>query len=207
MELARRAFVLWIVAALPSLAHQAIERGEYDRAVNCLDAYLAFNSDDARIHLMLGWAYFKKGAQDQAIDAYSDAIRLDPKGAAAFVGRGTSHGAAGQFDRAIADLTTALQLDPNAVDAYYNRGLVYSQKGQLDKARGGLRSGRVSTTRKRGGTPSSRASLCRDEEARAHPRRLRGRSPAPGGERQRPTGSGGSADNLPGREGAQHRSR
>jgi tetratricopeptide (TPR) repeat protein len=53
MELARRAFVLWIVAALPSLAHQAIERGDFNLAVNCLDTYLSFDADNVNVRLTL----------------------------------------------------------------------------------------------------------------------------------------------------------
>jgi tetratricopeptide (TPR) repeat protein len=134
MAIVRRAFVLWIITLLPALAHEAIRRGYYDMAINALDTYHAFNPNNAATHLMLGWAYFKKGDQTRARDAYSEAIRLDPRRADAYVGRGSAHGAARQLDEAIADLNEALRLDPNSADACYNRGLAYAHQGEFAKA-------------------------------------------------------------------------
>ncbi|HWG43019.1 MAG TPA: tetratricopeptide repeat protein [Gemmataceae bacterium] len=117
MEIVRRALVLWIITLLPSLAQEAMRRGDYDLAVNCLDAYHSFNANNATTHLMLGWAYFKKDDLGRAIDAYSEAIRLAPNHAAALHQRASLYSETKKYARARADYEAVLRLQPENAES------------------------------------------------------------------------------------------
>ena len=134
MPIVRRLLAFWIVASLPSLADEALQRGNFDLAIKYLDTYLTFNADSARVHRMLGSAWFKKGDHTRAIDAYTEALRLDPTDVQAYIDRGGAYGAAGRLDAAFADLDKALKLHPNAATAYYNRALCHREKKDFDRA-------------------------------------------------------------------------
>jgi tetratricopeptide (TPR) repeat protein len=134
MEIVRRTIVLWIVALLPALAGEALQRGDFDLAIHCLDTYLCYHPDNPAAHVQLGYALFKKGDFDRSIESYNEALRLDPKCAAAYLGRGSTQGAAGRLDRAIADLTRALELDPDSTDAYRARAVCFENRKQYARA-------------------------------------------------------------------------
>jgi tetratricopeptide (TPR) repeat protein len=128
MEFARRAFLLWIAAALPSLAREAVGRGDHDLAVNYLQTYLVADPGSTDAHVLLGWAYFKKGDQDRAVRAYGEAIRLDPERARTYAGRGCAYGASARYDRAMDDFCEAIRLDPNNAQFYLERARCHAAR-------------------------------------------------------------------------------
>jgi tetratricopeptide (TPR) repeat protein len=130
MPIVRRLFALWIVASLPALAEESVQGGDFDLAIKYLDTYLTFNADSAKVHLLLGWACFKKGDHGRALDAYTTSIQLDPKDPDAYRQRAACHAARAEYDAAIRDCCEALQLAPDHAATLRQRASLYYETKQ-----------------------------------------------------------------------------
>lgn len=121
MPVVRRLLAVWIVASLPALAEEALQRRDYDVAIRYLDTYLTFNQDSARVHLILSWACLKKGDHARALDASNEAIRLDPDNPNGYRQRAACHAARADYAEAIHDCDEALRLAPDHADILRQR--------------------------------------------------------------------------------------
>jgi tetratricopeptide (TPR) repeat protein len=130
MPIVRRLFALWIVASLPALAEEAVQHGNFDLAIKYLDTYLTFNADNAKVHLLLGWACFKKGDHARAIEAYTTSIHLDPRDPDAYRQRAACHVARAEYDAAIRDCCDVLQLAPDHTATLRQRATLYYETKQ-----------------------------------------------------------------------------
>ncbi|HEY7309909.1 MAG TPA: tetratricopeptide repeat protein [Gemmataceae bacterium] len=130
MPIVRRLLALWIVASLPALAEESLQRGDFDQAIKYLDTYLTFNADSAKIHLMLSWACLKKGDRARALEESTEAIRLDPTNPDAYGQRAACYAARADYVEAIRDCCEALQLAPDHAATLRQQAYLYHETKQ-----------------------------------------------------------------------------
>jgi len=108
--------------ALLAQAEEAIEKKDFQRAVDALQKYLAEKPDDALAHFQLGFAYDRMTKYDEATAEYRRAIELDPKLAAAYQNLGALL-VKGKPAEAKQLLATAAQLQPENIEVIFLLGI------------------------------------------------------------------------------------
>jgi tetratricopeptide (TPR) repeat protein len=81
-----------VVFLLPSLVladdfdrgKEALDKGEYDLAIACFNAYIRENPKEVAAYYNRGLAYAHKNEHDKAIDDFTQVIRLNPNIAPAY---------------------------------------------------------------------------------------------------------------------------
>jgi tetratricopeptide (TPR) repeat protein len=111
-----------------------VERGEYDRALNDLDAAMRLDTKSVSAVRRRGGCWLAKGEYEKALRDFDEALRLDPKNARAFNNRGTLWAFKMEWDKAIIDFDEAIRLDPSDVTGHSNRGACFVHKEQFDRA-------------------------------------------------------------------------
>jgi len=118
---------------LQAQAQAAMDRKDYEAAVQAYQEYLAKKPDDATVHYDLGYAYTAMQKSAEAKTEYEKAISLDPKMAAAYQNLGltllTSDPGA-----AVAPLQKAAELLPENARAKWLLGTALETSGKLDLA-------------------------------------------------------------------------
>ncbi len=109
-------------------------RGDYDRALDDLNAAISLDPKYALAYNNRGLVY--KGLKDyrRAIEDFSSGIALDPKSPFALLNRGDTYRALGDDARALEDYNAALRLDPGNPELYNARGVIYAEHGDLTQA-------------------------------------------------------------------------
>jgi tetratricopeptide (TPR) repeat protein/DNA-directed RNA polymerase subunit RPC12/RpoP len=106
-------------------AQQALERGDYDLALACLNEALPGDPKNADLYHDRGRAFFGKKSYELAIADFTEGIRLRPNSGVLYRRRANSYSSRGDMDRALADFAEALRLDPGDKWAYFKRALAY----------------------------------------------------------------------------------
>ncbi len=112
----------------------AIERGDYDEAIELIGQAIRIKPDYADAHSNLGNSLYRKGQLDEAVAAYQRAIKLNPKHGIAHCNLSAALKDSGRLDDAIASANRAIQINPNSAKAYNNLGNAQERKGQYDDA-------------------------------------------------------------------------
>ncbi|MDA8000499.1 MAG: tetratricopeptide repeat protein [Alphaproteobacteria bacterium] len=115
-------------------AREALDRGDFDVAIDLCTREIEQNPDRAEAYYIRGNACYKKGEYDLAIADYSEAIEMESDYAYAYYNRGNAHDKKGAYDLAFKDYSEAIALDPGFAEAYDNRGNAYAAKGEYDLA-------------------------------------------------------------------------
>ncbi len=123
--------------------------GQYPAALRELLEAEKLTPDDARVHYLLGIAYYhskSKGLEEKAVAEFRRAIALKPDDSESHNYLGMIHLEKGRYDEAIASFDKALAniLYGAPATALYNRGMAYHEKGEHDAA---LRSYREAVAR------------------------------------------------------------
>ena len=123
-----------------ALSPEEVQRN-FEQAINHYSRALV-KTDDAKVYLNRGVAYFGVNRIDDAIKDFTKAIQLDPELGAAYHNRGLAYCKKIRPDQAIEDFTKAIQLDTRLVNAYTSRGIVWLCLGKWDNARADLSAAR-----------------------------------------------------------------
>ena len=91
-------------------------------------------TDDARVYLNRGLAYFQLDMYDLAERDFLKALSMEPNSAAVHFNLGTLYLKMGDDDKALEHLDKTLQLDPNFAAAYFNRAMVLAHLGRREEA-------------------------------------------------------------------------
>jgi len=121
---------------LLATAQEAVDRQDFDSAVQDYENYLAKKPDDALVHYNLGYAYTALGRPEDAKIQYEKAIQLDPddpKMAAAYRGLGMTL-VPRDPAAAIEPLERAIQLEPQDAQAKWALGVAFEKTGKLPAA-------------------------------------------------------------------------
>ncbi|CAG0926420.1 hypothetical protein PLCT1_00011, partial [Planctomycetaceae bacterium] len=112
-------------------------------AIEAYRSAIAWDRNDAAIHLNLGSALDETGDLDGAVEAYKEALRCDPRSARAFNNLGNVYDKRQQRSRAEEAYRSALRLQPDLPDAWYNLAGVLARQDRPKEAeaayRGALR--------------------------------------------------------------------
>ncbi|MBN1399456.1 MAG: tetratricopeptide repeat protein [Anaerolineae bacterium] len=120
--------------ALVENAKSALDRNDYDGAIEGLGQVVRAAPERAEAHFLLGNAYAKKGQHDQAVEAYQKAIELDADYVDAHSNLGFVYYQQQRLPEAEAAFRKALALEPNDAEIHYNLGGVLAAKNQYDAA-------------------------------------------------------------------------
>lgn len=132
--------------ALPAEAPEHLQLGElylgadrFDPAVEQLDLWVRYHSEDARLGAALNgrcWARALAGKElDRALADCNRAVGLYPNSAEVRDSRGLVRLRRGEYARAIADYDAALKMAPKTAWSLYGRGLAELKTGALDAGR------------------------------------------------------------------------
>jgi len=108
--------------ALLAQAEEAIEKKDFQRAVDALQKYLVEKPDDAYARFQIGFAYDRMAKYDEAEAEYRRAIALDPKLAAAYQNLGAIL-VKMKPEEARRLLATAAQLQPENAEVTFLQGI------------------------------------------------------------------------------------
>jgi tetratricopeptide (TPR) repeat protein len=114
-------------------AQAAMDRKDYEAAVQAYQEYLAKKPDDATIHYDLGYAYTAVQKATEAKTEYEKAISLDPKMAAAYQNLGLTL-LATDPPASVAPLQKAAELLPGDARAKWLLGTALEKNGKLELA-------------------------------------------------------------------------
>ncbi len=114
--------------------NQALQRDEYQPAINDYTRAIALQSDYADAYNNRGFAYDEIGEYQAAIKDYDKAIELKPDDAEVHNNKGVAYGNIGEYQAAIRDYDKAIALQPDYALAYYNKGIAYANIGEYQAA-------------------------------------------------------------------------
>jgi tetratricopeptide (TPR) repeat protein len=115
-----------------SLAH--FEIGEYDEAVEALDASLELMPDRVAALYYKGTALAKLGRHGEALKVYDAALELNPGDAEILFNKGIALDELGRPDDAIAAYDEALATEPDHAGALTNKGAILAEQGKNEAA-------------------------------------------------------------------------
>lgn len=137
------AIVLFAVAFRPDsnrpsvrmeLAQRFIDRGDFDRAIETVDAVLREIPQHAVAYHLRGLSHDRLGESGQAIADYNEAIELDPSYFDAINDRGILLTRTGRWQDGLADFRRLVGLEPNNTSARVNYAFALQKAGRLDEA-------------------------------------------------------------------------
>ena len=147
-------FFLFPIAAGAAEPFEEIETlingGQYEQALQKLDALLQQNPDDAEVQAQKGMVLGALADQAEnmiemarygwaAMEAFETALKLDPDNITARLGRGTSSLMApppfGNVDAALADLRKVVELDADHAEAHYFLGVAHQKNSDVTQAK------------------------------------------------------------------------
>lgn len=111
------------------------KKGNYEQALNILNAVIKSKPDRHTTYNRRGSVFLEKRDLGPAINDFNTALRKNPNSAEAYCLRGIAWYLKGDVSKAIDDFNEALNKDQNYVHAYYNRGAAESRRGNLDIAK------------------------------------------------------------------------
>jgi tetratricopeptide (TPR) repeat protein len=114
-------------------AQAAMDRKDYEAAVQAYQEYLSKKPDDATVHYDLGYAYTAEQKATEAKTEYEKAISLDPKMAAAYQNLGLTL-LATDPPASVAPLQKAAELLPGDARTKWLLGTALEKNGKLELA-------------------------------------------------------------------------
>ncbi|MBI3775686.1 MAG: tetratricopeptide repeat protein [Gammaproteobacteria bacterium] len=113
----------------------ALQRGEYELAIEFINSALHLNPQHAVYHFNLGHVYKRHGALQHAAVSYRTALAIRPDDSDALNNLGGVLLALDEVTEALHCFTQALQLTPHDAQLHCNSGHALLAAGQLDAAR------------------------------------------------------------------------
>jgi serine/threonine protein kinase/tetratricopeptide (TPR) repeat protein len=116
-------------------AQEALQRQDYDRAIELLNEVLALDPGYAHAYQQRGQAYFARNDHDRAIEDYTQALNSPAlQSAETFRLRGQAYFAKKDDDAAVKDCNEAISRDANDAAAHALRGRAYLRQKKFQKA-------------------------------------------------------------------------
>ncbi|TFH47714.1 MAG: tetratricopeptide repeat protein [Lysobacterales bacterium] len=108
--------------------------GEYDDAVEHIQAALNLDRDSAPFRSSLAQAYFRSGKLTEAIATLERALALQPDSFQAFSDLGAVLQESGELERAITAYRRSIALHPGLAIVHFNLGTALKQRGSISDA-------------------------------------------------------------------------
>lgn len=103
--------------------------GEYDKAIEKIQAALNVDRDAARFRSSLAQVYFRTGKLAEAVQALERVVALQPDSFQAFSDLGAALQESGALDRAIEAYRRSIALNPGLAIVHFNLGTALKQQG------------------------------------------------------------------------------
>jgi tetratricopeptide (TPR) repeat protein len=113
------------VEAVLSSARAYLEAGEYEEAIDALEAAEEEAADNSDVHFLLGQAYNQSGELSKAADAFQQVLELEPDSAAAHHNLGVTYYQLQDLRSAVDEFEKALEIDPDDPDTHYQLGAAF----------------------------------------------------------------------------------
>lgn len=120
--------------ALHALGILLLERGQYTKAVDCLEEAIVLQENTALYYRSLGDALAAGGDTERATSAYQTSLFLDPLQTEAKEGLAALAEQAGNHVQAIDYLADALAFSPNKGTILARLARLYAESGRVDEA-------------------------------------------------------------------------
>lgn len=114
------------------MAYQA--DNELDQAIQELNIYLNYRSDNPEAYTILGSVYYAQGEYKKAEENFSSAILLNPKYDNGFIWLGKTYVATNQKDKALEILKKARDVSPNSFDLNESLAQIYMAMGKFNNS-------------------------------------------------------------------------
>ncbi len=112
--------------ALVREASAAIERAQYEAAVEACTKAIALSPFTASHYFYRGLARYRQGRHEEALGDFDRALALDPRLASAYLYRGLCRVARGEYGPALQDYTAALGLNQDDATAHNDLAWLYA---------------------------------------------------------------------------------
>jgi len=119
---------------LETLAVAHSMSGEYEVAVDSLEAAIVQSPDRTSAYVNLGAVYNRLGQYDRAIDRLNQAIRIDWRCVEAYYNLGISYRRMKDYGQAKAMFQEAIRLRPDMLDAWHNLATVFLETSNAPMA-------------------------------------------------------------------------
>ncbi len=110
-------------------ALQLIKQGQFEEAMNVIEAIISENGTQIDLLDMQGMCSFRLGHYEQAAACYAQSAELDPQNATPLTNLGAVYNRMKRSDLALEALRKAIHRDKKKVDAYYNMGIAHRHAG------------------------------------------------------------------------------
>lgn len=108
--------------------------GEFDKAMNDLEKYLALYPGNKEAISLSGKIESERGDNLKAIELYSSNIRLHPDDPQCYIDRANSYLLSRTWDNAVRDYSMALDIKPGDPEVWLNKGIALLNSGKTDDA-------------------------------------------------------------------------
>lgn len=115
-------------------AHEALKRGEIDRAIDLYTQAMEKTPNDPNLISDRGVAYLHKNDRVNCFKDLNLSLSLQPNYAYRYASRAFAHSHFKDIDAAINDYEKAVELDPDDAVAHNNLGVLLEQKGYKKQA-------------------------------------------------------------------------
>ena len=107
---------------------------QINAAIEDITALIDKDSENPKLYIKRGDAYFEQGEFFDAVEDYTLAIELNSEAYQAYFGRGMARARQGLIDEGIDDLSAFIKHNPKSSLAYTKRGVRYIWKQDFDNA-------------------------------------------------------------------------
>jgi tetratricopeptide (TPR) repeat protein len=122
------------IRAATALAHEEIQSGSTERALQIFGELLAVEPNNADAYNQIGYYYAYRGDYDKALENLRKYQFMAPDQANPYDSLGEIQAYSGRYDEAIQNLQQALKLKPDFFASYLHLGVAYEGKGDYPKA-------------------------------------------------------------------------
>jgi len=112
----------------------ALNKDEYNIAIEKLSGYLKDNTGSDTAYNFRGLSYFKLSDLTNALSDLNSAIKINPNYHEAYINRGKVYYKSGNYTDAIKDFDYVLSIDPNFASGYFFRGLAFGKINKYNEA-------------------------------------------------------------------------
>jgi len=115
-------------------AEAAKGKGEFSKALACLEKAKELSPQSARVRQAMGEIYEQQGFLDKAEDQYKEAATVNPQFVKVHQALGNLYEKKGEPEKAAKALEAAVEISPNNPDRLTSLGKLYLEQGNVEKA-------------------------------------------------------------------------
>ena len=152
-----RALAAAVALAIAVTGSQALAQQTKKSSVSQLQAEIARDPNNPKLHIELGLAYWDRNDYPRALEAFQRAVKVGPRVAEAHNWLGVALSEKADLPGAISEFKQAVELDPKYGRALHQPGSGAGQERRLHRGRDGVPQGARARARQPGRAPEPRS--------------------------------------------------